>query len=185
MQRCEYVNLDNPLYVAYHDEEWGCPLHDDRALFELLILEGFQAGLSWECILNKRENFRRAYEGFDPHVVAAFGEAKVAELLADAGIVRNRRKVAASIANAQAFLRIQEEFGSFDAYIWGFTDGEVLREDYRLATSSPLSDQISRDLKRRGMNFVGTTIVYSYLQAIGVINAHSDACDWKLRHLCP
>lgn len=177
MKRCDYVNLNNPLYIAYHDEEWGRPLHDDRALFELLILECFQAGLSWECVLNKRAAFRAAYEGFDPARVAAFGDVKVAELLADPGIIRNKLKVRASVTNAQVFLRIQEEFGSFDAYLWGFTGGEQLRIDYRTETSSELSDRISADLKRRGMKFVGTTVV-SYLQAAGVINAHADYCDW-------
>ena len=177
MNRCEYVNLANPLYIAYHDEEWGRPLHDDRALFELLTLECFQAGLSWECVLNKREAFRCAYEGFDPERVATYGEDDVARLLADAGIIRNKLKVRSSVTNAQAFLQIQQEFGSFDAYIWGFTGGEVLHVDFHAETSSPLSDHISKDLKRRGMKFVGTTVVYSYLQAIGVINAHSPACD--------
>ena len=177
MKRCEYVNLENPAYVAYHDDEWGRPLHDDRALFELLTLECFQAGLSWECVLNKREGFRQAYEGFDPARVAAFDDAKVSQLLGDAGIVRNRLKVAASISNAQAFLQIQKEFGSFDAYLWGFTDGEVQHIDFHAETSSALSDAISKDLKRRGMKFVGTTIVYSYLQAAGIIDAHSAACD--------
>ena len=177
MNRCEYVNLKNPAYIAYHDEEWGRPLHDDRALFELLILECFQAGLSWECVLNKREAFRCAYEGFEPDVVATFDEAKVEALLADPGIIRNRLKVQASIGNAQAFLQIQREFGTFDAYLWGFTEGQVLHIDYHQETSSPLSDAISKDLKRRGMKFVGTTVMYSYLQATGVINAHSSACD--------
>ena len=177
MKRCEYVNLNNPLYIAYHDDEWGQPLHDDRALFELLILECFQAGLSWECVLNKREAFRRAYEGFEPEHVAAYGEDDIARLLDDAGIIRNRLKVRASVTNAQAFLDIQREFGSFDAYIWGFTNGETLRIDFHAETSSVLSDEISKDLKRRGMKFVGTTVVHSYLQAMGVINAHSPACD--------
>ncbi len=177
--RCAWVNLKNPLYVAYHDDEWGRPLHDDRALFELLVLECFQAGLSWECVLNKRAAFREAYEGFDPAAVAAFGEKKVAELLTNPDIVRNRRKVAASIANAQVFCGIQREFGSFDAYLWGYVDGVPLVEDYRLHTTSPLSDELSRDLKRHGMRFVGSTVAYSYLQAAGVINGHGSECDLR------
>lgn len=176
VRRCEYVNLSNPLYIDYHDNEWGRPLHDDQALFELLILECFQAGLSWECVLNKRESFRRAYEGFDPARVASYATADVERLLADPNIIRNKLKVNASIGNARAFLQIQEEFGSFDAYIWGWLEGEPLRIDYRDETSSPLSDALSKDLKRRGMRFVGTTIMYSYLQAIGIINAHSPTC---------
>lgn len=175
--RCAWTNLNNPLYVRYHDEEWGVPLHDDQELFELLILEGFQAGLSWECILNKREAFREAFDGFDITRVSSYDDAKVEELLSNTGIIRNRRKVTASIANAKAFLQIQEEFGSFDAYIWQFTNGKTVVESYTERTTSPLSDQISKDLKKRGMNFVGSTIIYSYLQAIGIINAHGPECD--------
>ena len=169
--------MKNPLYIQYHDREWGVPLHDDRALFELLILEGFQAGLSWECVLNKREAFRRAFEGFHPEQVSQYGEAKCAQLLADPGIIRNRRKVEAAVTNAGAFLDIRQEFGSFDAYIWHFTEGQVVYEPYHIRTTSPLSDRISKDLKKRGMKFVGSTIIYSYLQAIGVLNAHGKECD--------
>lgn len=176
-RRCAWVNLNNPLYVSYHDNEWGIPLHDDQALFELLILEGFQAGLSWECILNKREAFRAAYEGFDPETVSCYGEGKIAELLANPAIVRNSRKINASIANARAFLQIQKEYGSFDAFIWHFTNGKTLAESHTEHTTSSLSDEISRDLKKRGMKFVGSTIIYSYLQAIGIINAHGPECD--------
>jgi len=170
------VNLDNPRYVRYHDEEWSVPCHDDRALYELLILECFQAGLSWECVLNKREQFRRAYDGFDLDKVCAYDEEKLAALLADPGIIRNRLKVRASVRNSRVFREISREFGSFDAYIWGFTGGQTIREDCTLRTSSPLSDAVSRDLKKRGMTFVGTTIVYSYLQAIGVLAAHTADC---------
>lgn len=174
--RCSWVNINNPVYVRYHDEEWSVPCHDDHALYELLILECFQAGLSWECVLNKRENFRRAYDGFDAAKVAAYGEEKIAALLADPGIIRNRRKVAASVRNSAAFVAIRAEFGSFERYIWGFTDGKTIREPFTLRTFSPLSDAVSKDLKQRGMTFVGTTIVYSYLQAIGVLSAHAEDC---------
>ena len=176
-QRCRWVNMKNPVYVRYHDNEWGLPSHDDRDLFELLILEGFQAGLSWECILNKRENFRRAFDNFDPDTVSRYDSEKCASLYGDASIVRNRRKISAAVSNAAVFKTIQQEFGSFDSYIWSFTDGHSINEDYSLRTSSPLSDRISKDLRSRGMNFVGTTIIYSYLQAIGVINAHGAECD--------
>lgn len=175
--RCAWTNMNNPLYVQYHDSEWGVPNHDDQALFELLILEGFQAGLSWECILNKREAFREAFDGFDIDTVGAYDEEKVAALMSDPAIVRNRRKITASIANAQVFKDIQEEFGSFDAYIWHFTDGETINESHTLRTTSPLSDEISKDLKKRGMKFVGSTIIYSFLQAIGIINGHEESCD--------
>lgn len=177
--RCSWVKMDNPAYVRYHDEEWGVPEHSDRALFELLVLEGFQAGLSWECILNKREAFREAFDGFDVEKVSGYDEAKCAELMTNPGIVRNRLKIHAAVTNAGVFQKIQREYGSFDAYIWGFTGGEVVRESFDIRTTSPLSDQISRDLKKRGMKFVGSTIIYSYLQAIGVINGHSDDCDCR------
>lgn len=177
VRRCAWVNPNNPLYIQYHDQEWGRPQHQDQMLFELLILESFQAGLSWECVLNKRSHFRAVYDGFDPEKVSRYGEEKVQALLSDPGIIRNRLKVRASIANAKVFLAIQAEQGSFDRYIWGFTGGETVREDYTLRTTSPLSDQISKDLKRRGMKFVGSTVIYSYLQAIGVINGHGPECD--------
>ena len=177
IHRCKWVNMKNPLYIHYHDAEWGIPQHSDRALFELLILEGFQAGLSWECVLNKRERFRSVYDGFDVEKVSRYGEEKIQELLSDPGIVRNRLKVQASVTNAKAFMQIQSEYGSFDAYIWGFTNGETIYESYDVRTTFPLSDQISKDLKRRGMKFVGSTVIYSYLQAIGVINGHGPECD--------
>ena len=179
MKRCEWVNLKNPLYVKYHDEEWGRPLHDDQKLFELLVLETFQAGLSWECVLNKREAFRAAYDRFNVDKVASYTEEKQTELLQNPAIIRNKLKVKASIQNAVIFKAIQKEFGSFDKYIWHFSDGKVITEDYRQRTFSPLSDAISKDLKKRGMKFVGTTIIYSFLQSMGVINGHGDECEMK------
>ena len=175
--RCKWVNMGNPLYIQYHDAEWGVPQHADQMLFELLILEGFQAGLSWECVLNKRERFRTVYDGFDVKLVSRYGEEKIEELLSDPGIIRNRLKVRASVTNAKAFMQIQEEYGSFDAYIWSFTDGKTVCESYDMRTTSPLSDQISRDLKKRGMKFVGSTVIYSCLQAVGIINGHGLECD--------
>ena len=172
--RCPWANPQNPLYIRYHDEEWGVPVHDDQKLFEMLILEGFQAGLSWECVLNKREHFRLAFDGFDPRKVAQYGPEKIEQLCQDKGIIRNRRKIQAAVRNARAFLDVQKEFGSFDRYLWDFAGGAPIRE-YGL-TSSPLSDALSRDLKKRGMSFVGTTILYSYLQAVGVIFSHEEPC---------
>ena len=174
--RCRWCNLANPLYIRYHDEEWGVPCHDDHALYELLILESFQAGLSWETVLNKRQRFREVYDGFDIDRVCAYGEEKIARLLDDEGIIRNRLKIRASIRNSRVFRDIQRERGSFDAYIWGWTDGKIIYENDPDVTTSPLSDAISGDLKKRGMTFVGSTIIYAYLQAIGVINAHSGDC---------
>lgn len=174
-RRCRWCNPRNPLYIAYHDSEWGVPCHDDHALFELLILEGFQAGLSWECVLNKREAFREVFDHFDWDRVAAFDESKVSALLADTRIIRNQRKVRAAIRNAALFRDIRAEFGSFDAYLNRFTGGKVIVEHDQ--TTNALSDQISRDLHRRGMRFVGSTIIYAYLQAIGVINSHEPECD--------
>ena len=174
--RCSWVNLSNKNYIRYHDEEWGKPLHDDKKLYELLILESFQAGLSWECILNKRENFRAAFDGFDIDKVVAYDEVKKQELLSNVGIIRNRRKIDAAIKNSGVYKAIQAEFGSFDAYIWLFTGGKVVYEDFTVRTTSPLSDKISKDLTKRGMTFVGSTIIYSFLLAMGVINAHSKDC---------
>lgn len=175
--RCSYVNMKNPLYIRYHDEEWSVPEHSDQKLYALLILEFFQAGLSWECILNKRENFRAAFDGFDIDRICAYDEAKCAKLMRNPGIVRNRRKITAAVNNSIIFKEIQQEFGSFDAYIWGFTNGETIVEDYHIRTTSPLSDTVAKDLKKRGMKFVGSTIIYSYLQSIGVLNAHGEECD--------
>ncbi len=177
--RCPWAGTD-PLYVAYHDQEWGVPVHDDRTLFEFLILEGAQAGLSWSTILKKRDNYRRAFDGFDPRVVAAYDEAKVAELLADAGIVRNRAKIASAIGNARAFLAIQEEFGSFDAYVWRFVDGRPIQNHWQSLSEVPAetaeSRALSKDLKRRGFRFVGPTIIYAFMQAVGMVNDHLVSC---------
>ncbi len=174
--RCFWVNLNNPLYVKYHDEEWGKPCHDDKTLYELLILESFQAGLSWECVLNKRENFRKAFDNFDINKVIKYDENKINELLQNSGIIRNKLKINASIKNSKIFKEIQKEFVSFDKYIWGFTNNKIIKEDCSKYTQSQLSDTISKDLKKRGMTFVGSTIIYSYLQAIGVINGHCNNC---------
>lgn len=172
--RCPWANPKNPAYLHYHDFEWGVPVHDDHTLFEMLILEGFQAGLSWECILNKRQAFRAAFDGFDVTAVAGYEAEKLEALAQDPGIVRNRRKIAAAVTNARAFLDIQAQFGSFDRYLWQWTDGKVVRET-GLATS-PLSDAISKDLQTRGMKFVGSTIIYAYLQAVGIIDSHEPGC---------
>lgn len=179
--RCRWCNLNNPLYVQYHDGEWGVPQYGDDKLYELLLLEPFQAGLSWEIILKKREFFRRAFDGFDPVKISRYGEEKIQTLLQDPGIVRNRRKIQATVNNAAVFLQIQKEFGAFRNYIWGFTQGQVIYESDK--TSSSLSDRVSQDLKERGMCFVGTTIVYSYLQAVGVIQSHEPGCFLHGRRL--
>jgi DNA-3-methyladenine glycosylase I len=177
--RCGWAGTD-PLYVAYHDLEWGVPVHDDRKLFEFLVLEGAQAGLSWLTILRKRERYRRAFAGFDPRRVARFDRRSVARLLADPGIVRNRLKIRSAIANARAFLRIQEEFGSFDAYQWRFVGGRPRRNRWRTLAEIPArtaeSDAMSRDLVRRGFSFVGSTIVYAHMQAVGMVNDHLTGC---------
>lgn len=173
-QRCFWANPKNERYVRYHDEEWGRPVHDDGKLFEILLLECFQAGLSWECVLNKREGFRRAFAGFDLEKVCAFTAEDVERLTQDAAIIRHRRKIEAAIGNARVFRCIQQEFSSFDCYLWQWTEGEVLHEYGR--TTSPLSDALSKDLKKRGMRFVGSTTIYSYLQAVGVIESHEPNC---------
>jgi DNA-3-methyladenine glycosylase I len=179
MKRCSWVNLNSPCYIDYHDHEWGVPEHNDRRLFEMLILESFQAGLSWLTILKKRQAFQIAFDGFDPALVARYDLDKVEALMSDTGIVRNRRKIQAAIQNTKVFLSICEEFGSFDCYLWGFTQGKtIVNRDDVLPTHSALSDRISADLKRRGMKFVGTTIIYSYLQAVGVVNDHELGCDF-------
>ena len=176
--RCDWATT--PLGIAYHDAEWGVPLHDDRGLFEFLILEGAQAGLSWELILQKRDAYREAFDCFHPATVASYGDEKVAELLANPGIVRNRQKVASAIGNARAFLGIQEEFGSFDAYIWQFVDGTPIVNSWRamdeMPATSPLSEAMSKELRRRGFRFVGPTICYSFMQAVGMINDHTTGC---------
>ena len=174
MNRCFWCNLKNPLYVAYHDEEWGVARFDDGYLFEMLVLESFQAGLSWECVLNKRENFRRAFDDFDVNAVAAYDEAKLEALRNDPGIIRNKLKIKAAVGNAKIFQAIQGEYGSFLAYLRQYWDGETIYDC--VSTRSPLSDAIAADLGRRGMKFMGTTIVQSFLQAVGIINAHEASC---------
>jgi len=180
VRRCPWVDLSKPDYVEYHDTEWGVPVHDDRLLFEFLTLEGAQAGLSWYTVLRKRDNYRIAFDHFDPEKVARYGERKVQELLGNAGIIRNRAKILAAINNARKFLEIQETFGTFDAYIWKFVDGKpivhVLRQvkDYR-ATSRE-SDAMSKDLRRQGFTFVGSTVCYAHMQATGMVNDHTITC---------
>lgn len=177
--RCSWVG-DNPVYIAYHDEEWGVPVFNDRLLFEFLVLEGMQAGLSWLTILNKRENFRKAFANFDPVKVARFSDKRVEKLMLDAGIIRNRLKINAAIANAKVFLKIQNEFGSFADYIWGFVDGKPLVNKFKsmgeIPAKTELAEVISKDLKKRGCNFVGPTIIYAHMQATGMVNDHSVDC---------
>lgn len=175
MKRCFWVNLDNSLYVNYHDNEWGVPKYDDYELYELLILEMFQAGLSWETILNKRENFRKAFDNFDWNKIIRYDEDKINELMQDKGIIRNRRKIEAMINNTKIFLDIKKEYNTFANFIWSFTDSQVINVNSKV-TSNELSDTISKELKKRGMKFVGTVIIFSYLQAIGVINSHDKDC---------
>lgn len=172
--RCCWANPNNPLYIEYHDKEWGVPVYDDHKLFEMLILESFQAGLSWECVLNKRDAFKEAFDDFDVQKVSTYDEKKQEELKQNKGIIRNQRKISAAVSNAAIFLNIQKEYGSFSEYLWQFTDHKIIHETGK--TSSELSDQISKDLKKRGMKFVGTTIIYSYLQAVGVIESHEEGC---------
>ena len=177
MYRCKWVNLNNPLYIAYHDKEWGVSVYDDNKLYEMLLLESFQAGLSWECILNKREFFRRAFDNFDYVKISNYDEDKVRELVNNKNIIRNRNKILASISNAKIFISIRNEYGSFSNYIWHFTNNKVIKnKDDKFNTTSYLSDTISCDLKKRGMKYVGSVIIYSYLQAIGVINDHELKC---------
>ncbi len=179
IKRCCWVNLKNPLYVRYHDEEWGKPNDDENYLFEMLLLESFQAGLSWECVLNKREAFRKAFDGFDYTKIANYSPEKQAELAQDKGIIRNRLKIKAAVNNAAIFMEIQREYGTFANYIKKFTGGkQTVNRDGVLRATSPLSDEISKDLQKRGMRFVGSTIIYSYLQAVGVIDDHEPECDF-------
>ena len=172
--RCFWANPKNERYIRYHDEEWGQPVYDDKKLFEMLILESFQAGLSWECVLNKREAFREAFDGFDLKKVCGYQEEQVERLMQNKEIIRNRRKITAAIKNAKIFLEIQKEFGSFSDYLWHFTGHEIIYETGK--TTSELSDTVSTDLYKRGMRFVGSTIIYSYLQAVGIIYSHEDDC---------
>lgn len=178
--RCNWVNLSEPLYTHYHDDEWGVPVRDDNALFERVCLEGAQAGLSWWTILRKRENYRAAFDGFDPAIVARYDEAKIAELLANSGIVRNRLKINAAIMNAQKFLTVQEEYGSFATYLWGFVDGRTIQNRWHTLSEIPaeteLSRKLSKDLTTLGFKFVGSTICYAMMQACGLVNDHMVDC---------
>jgi len=179
LERCPW-GLADPLYLAYHDQEWGVPQHEDRALFEMLILEGAQAGLSWLTILRRREGYRRAFEGFDPAVVARYGDAQIAALLADPGIIRNRLKVHAAVQNARCFLAVQDEFGTFDVYIWQFVGGAPRQNSFtdvrQLPAETPESRAMSQDLRKRGFKFVGPTICYAFMQACGLVNDHLVTC---------
>jgi DNA-3-methyladenine glycosylase I len=176
MKRCAWART--PLSIAYHDAEWGVPLHDDTRLFEFLILEGAQAGLSWETILNKRENYRKAFSGFDPVKVAKYNDKKVASLMQDAGIIRNRLKIDSAISNAKAFLKLQREHGSFDKYVWAFVAGKPIRRKrgQRVLARTEISDALSIDLRKRGFRFVGSTICYAFMQAVGMVNDHDPDC---------
>jgi DNA-3-methyladenine glycosylase I len=183
LTRCAWVG-DEPLYISYHDEEWGVPVRDDRLLFEFLVLEGAQAGLSWLTILKKREAYRKAFARFEPAVVAAFGPADIDRLLADAGVVRNRLKIESAVVNARALLQVQEEFGSFSEYMWGFVDGHTIQNEWRKMADVPTTTleakRLSGDLKRRGFRFVGPTIVYAHMQATGMVNDHTVDCfRWR------
>jgi len=175
-RRCHWARTD--LAIAYHDDEWGVPVHDDRRLFEFLVLEGAQAGLSWETILRKRENYRRAFDNFDPRKIASYDAAAIAQLLDNEGIIRNRLKVASAVQNAKSFINIQKEFGSFDKYVWSFVDGKPKqrKRGVPVPVTTADSDALSRDLKKRGFNFVGSTIVYSFMQAVGLVNDHDRDC---------
>jgi len=183
MDRCPWGTADE-LYIRYHDDEWGVPVHDDQKQFEFLVLESAQAGLSWHTVLKKRENYREAYDGFDPELVAQYDEKKINELMQNAGIIRNRRKIEASINNAKIFLELQKEFGSFCNYIWDFVDGKPLINEWddisQIPARTELSDEISKDLKKRGFKFLGSIIIYSHLQATGLVNDHLKSCfRWK------
>ncbi len=179
-KRCFWADTSDPLYQAYHDQEWGVPVHDDQVLFEFLLLEGAQAGLSWYTILRKRDHFRQAFDGFDPHRIALYGEQKIADLMANQGIIRNRLKINAAIRNAQAFLKIQEEFGSFDAYMWQFVGGKPIVNTWttmhEIPAESEVSRRMSKDLIQRGFRFVGPTICYAHMQAVGMVNDHTTDC---------
>lgn len=180
MNRCSWVNLKNPLYINYHDTEWGIASYDDGYLFEMLLLELFQAGLSWECVLNKRKAFKSAFDNFDYYKISMYDDNKINQLLCNDKIIRNKLKIKASITNARVFIEIQKEYGTFSNYIWHFTNGKIIEnKDDKIRVTSPLSDEVSKDLYNRGMKFVGSTIIYSYLQAIGVINDHEPNCQFK------
>ena len=178
--RCQWVKMSNPLYVKYHDEEWGVPLHNEQSLFEFLVLESAQAGLSWETVLNKRANYRAAFDGFDYKKIALYGEDKIAKLLENKGIIRNKLKIRATINNAQRFMEIQKEFGSFEKYIWSFVGGKPIINQWKTIQEVPatneISDKLSKDLKKRGFKFVGSTVCYAHIQATGMVNDHTTDC---------
>jgi DNA-3-methyladenine glycosylase I len=178
--RCQWAAGTSPVYIKYHDEEWGVPVHDERTHFEFLTLEGAQAGLSWSTILNKREGYRKVFENFDVEKVASFEEARILKILLDPGIVRNKLKVRSAVSNAQAFIKVQEEFGSFDSYIWSFVNGKPIINQWKtmseIPVTSPISDKLSKDLLKRGFKFVGSTIMYAHMQAIGMVNDHTTDC---------
>lgn len=180
MHRCDWVNMKNPLYIKYHDEEWGVPVHDDRKLFEMLILEGVQAGLTWETVLNRREAYREAYDNFEPSIVANYSEKKMENLLSNSSLIRNRRKILASVKNASVFLDIQFQYGSFSDYLWDYVSGKPIQNGFsnisEVPASTPLSEKLSVDLKKRGMSFVGPVIIYSFMQAVGLVNDHIKNC---------
>jgi DNA-3-methyladenine glycosylase I len=181
-KRCTWCG-DDPLYVAYHDNEWGRPVHDDRHLFEMLILEGAQAGLAWITVLRKRDNYREAFDNFDASKIVKYDSRRIAKLMNNEGIVRNRLKIDATIKNAKVFLDIQKEFGSFNDYLWAYVDNKPIVNKWesfkQLPAKTELSDRIAKDLKKKGMNFVGSTIIYAYMQAIGMVNDHTLDCDWR------
>jgi DNA-3-methyladenine glycosylase I len=181
IKRCAW-STDDKIYQEYHDNEWGKPLHDDRLFFEMLILEGAQAGLSWLTVLKKRENYKAAFDNFDVKKVAKYNDEKIEELLQNAGIIRNKLKIKSAIRNAKVFIEIQNEMGSFDKYIWKFVNNKPVKNHFKtkdeLPATTPLSDEISKDLKKRGMNFVGSTIIYAFMQAVGLVNDHTMDCDW-------
>ncbi len=179
LQRCEWCGQD-PLYISYHDHEWGIPVHDENRHFEFLMLESAQAGLSWITVLRKRENYRKAFDGFNPGKIAGYNDSKIAELLQNPGLIRNRMKIGSAVNNARKFLKVSEEFGSFDRYIWQFVDGKTIVNHFNtlkeIPASTPLSDKISKDMKERGFTFIGTTIMYAHIQAIGMVNDHLVSC---------
>ena len=178
-QRCGWANPTNPLYLNYHDHEWGVPCHDELRLFEMLNLEGAQAGLSWETVLNKRENYRLAFDEWNVDKIANYDQVKIEQLMQNAGIIRNRLKIQATISNAKAYLEMRQECGGLNAYLWAYVDGRpIINKGERIVTT-PLSDQISKDLKKRGFKFVGSTIIYAYMQAVGMVNDHAHDCAWR------
>jgi len=180
LERCDWLNLENPEYVKYHDKEWGVQIHNDRKLFEMLILEGAQAGLSWATVLKKRENYRKAFDNFDYEKIAIYNAKKVSELLKNEGIIRNKLKIEATIRNAVAFIKIRQEFKTFDKYLWNFVKNQPIKNKVKtlkdLSNRTEISDLISKDLKKRGMNFVGSTIIYAFMQACGMVNDHKVTC---------